>query len=63
MKIAIPLGKNILVPLRITAVASSIDAGIQKQIHGSENMTLIISNEEMNGIIKNIQSLENLIFC
>ena len=29
MKVAIPLAKNILAPLGITAVASAIDAGIQ----------------------------------
>ena len=31
MKIAIPLAKNILAPLGITAAASAIDAGIQKK--------------------------------
>ena len=31
----------------------------QKKLHGSGNMTLIISNEEMNDIIKIIQALEN----
>ena len=30
MKVAIPLAKNILAPLGITAAASAIDAGIQK---------------------------------
>ena len=30
MKVAIPLAKNVLVPLGITVVASAIDAGIQK---------------------------------
>ena len=59
MKVAIPLGKNVLAPLGITAAASTIDAGIQKNIHGSGNMTLIISNEEMNDMIKLIQALEN----
>ena len=37
MKIAILLAKNVLAPLGITAVASAIDAGIQKKIHGSGN--------------------------
>ena len=59
MKIAIPLAKNVQVPLEITAAASAIDAGIPKKICGSGNTTLIISNEEMNGIIKIIQALEN----
>ena len=31
MKVAIPLAKNVLVPLGITAAASAIDAGIQKK--------------------------------
>ena len=30
MKVAIPLAKNVLSPLGITAAASAIDAGIQK---------------------------------
>ena len=47
MKVAISLTKNVLVPLGITAAASAIDAGIQKKIHGSGTITLIISNEEM----------------
>ena len=48
MKVAVPLTKNTLAPLGITAAASGIDAGIQKKIHGSETTTLIISNKEMN---------------
>ena len=42
--------KNVLflAPLGNAAAASAIDAGIQKKIHGSGTMTLIISNEEMN---------------
>ena len=59
MKVAIPLAKNVLAPLGITAAASAIDAGIQKKIHGSGTTTLIISNEEMNDIIKIIQALKN----
>ena len=34
MKVVVPLAKNILALLGITAAASSIDAGIQKRIHG-----------------------------
>ena len=34
MKVAVPLAKNILAPLGITAAASTIDAGIQKKMHG-----------------------------
>ena len=35
MKVAVPLAKNVLAPLGITAAASTIDAGIQKKIHSS----------------------------
>ena len=62
MKVAIPLAKKVLAPLGITAAASAIDAGIQKKkkkIHGSGTTTLIISNEEMNDIMKIVQILED----
>ena len=59
MKVAIPLAKNVLAPLGITAAASAIDGEIQKKIHGSGTTTLIISNEEMNGIMKVAQALED----
>ena len=58
MKVAVPLAKNILASLGITAAASAIDPGIQKKIHGSVLITLIISNEEMNHILKIVQALE-----
>ena len=57
MKVAIPLAKNILAPLGITTAASAIEAGTQKQIHGSSrpsSTTLIISNKEMNDIMKTV---------
>ena len=57
MKVAVPLAKNILAPLGITATALEIDAGIQKKIHGSEITTLIISNEEMNDNLKIVQAV------
>ena len=59
MKVAASLAKNILDPLGITATASAINAGIQKKIHGSGTTTLIISNEEMNDIMKIVQALED----
>ena len=59
MKIAIPLAKNILAPLGITAAALAIDAGFHKKIHGSGNTTLTISNKNMNDIMKIIQALED----
>ena len=54
MKVAVPLAKYILAPLGITAAASAIDAGIQKKIQ-----TLITSNEEINDIMKIVQTLED----
>ena len=53
-----------LAPLEITAAASKMDAGIQKIMHVSGTTTLIISNEEMNGIWKIVQALEdsNILF-
>ena len=59
MKVAVPLAKNILAKLGITAVASAMDSGIQKKAHGSETTTLIISNEEMNDITKIVHTLED----
>ena len=53
IKAAVSLAKNILAPLGITAPTSVTDAGIQKKMqHGSGTTTLIISNEEMNDIMK-----------
>ena len=59
MKVAVLLAKNILAPLGITTAASTIDAGIQKKIHGSGTTTLIISNEEMNDIMRIVEALED----
>ena len=61
MKVATPLAKTVLAPLETTAAASAIDAGIQKKTkkHGSGKTTLIISNEEMNDIMKIVQALED----
>ena len=58
MKVAVSLAKNILAPLGIIAAASAIDAAIQKKIHGSGTTTLIVSNKEMNDIMKIVQALE-----
>ena len=42
----------------LTAAASAADAAIHKKMFGSGFTTLIISNEEMNDIIKIVKSLE-----
>ena len=61
MKVATPLAKTVLAPLGITAAASAIDAEFKKKKkkHGSGTATLIISNEELNDILKIVQALEN----
>ena len=64
MKVAIPLAKNVLAPLGITAAASAIDAGIQKKIYVSGTTTLIISNEEMHDMMEIVQAHQgsNILF-
>ena len=58
MKVAMPLAKNVLAPLGLTAAMSAIDGSIQKKIHGS-GIKLIIEEEDMQDIIKIIKELEN----
>ena len=58
MKVALPLAKNVLAPLGLTAAMSAIDGSIQKKIHGS-GVKLIIEQEDLNDIIKIIEALEN----
>ena len=53
-----PLAKSILIPLGLTGAASATDAAIHKKMFGSGTTTLIISNEEMNDIMKIIKSLK-----
>ena len=57
-----PLGKSVLNPSGWTAAASAADAGILNKILGSSHnntTTLIISNDEMEDIIKIVKSLED----
>ena len=55
-----PLTKSVLIPLGLTAAASAADAGEHKKILGSShNTTLIISNDEMEDILKIVKSLED----
>ena len=60
LKTGLPLSKSVIKPLGLlglTAASSAIDAGVQKNIYGSETTTLVISSEEMNGIVKIVQAL------
>ena len=65
-----PLAKSVSVPLGLTAAASAADAGIHKKILGSGRRhssssashnarKLIISNDEIEDIIKIVKSLED----
>ena len=58
MKVAMPLPKNGLAPLGLTAAMSAIDGSIQKKMRG-ESIKLVIEQEDMNDIMKTIEALEN----
>ena len=61
LKTGLPLLKSVIKPLGLlglTATSSAIDVRVQKKIYGSGKTTLIISNEEMDGIMKIVQALE-----
>ena len=53
--------RNVLKPLTkaFTAAASAADTAIHEKTFGSGFITLIISNEEMNHIMKIVKSLED----
>ena len=56
------LAKSVLIPLGPTAAAAAAaaaDVGIHKKILGSGNTTLIISNKDMDDLIKIVKSLED----
>ena len=55
-----PLAKSELIPLGLTAATSAADAGIHKKILGSVNdTTTIISNNEIEDLIKIVKLLED----
>ena len=55
------LAKSIVILLGLTA-ASTADAGVHKKILVSGTATLIISNQEMEDIIKVVNALKNLVY-
>ena len=64
MKVVMPLAKNVLAPLGLTAAMSVIDGNIQKNMRGDgatkgAGIKLIIEQEDMNDIMKIIEALEN----
>ena len=50
--------KSVFLEFALLAVMSATDAAIQKKIYGSGTTALIISNEEMENIMKIVKSLE-----
>ena len=55
------LAKTILIPLGLTAAAST-DADIHKKMYESGVTKLIISNGEINDIMKQLRHLKNLVY-
>ena len=53
-----PSAKSVLIPLVLTAAASTTDLSIHEEIFGSGPTTLIISNKKMNDVTKIVKSLE-----
>ena len=56
-----PLVTSVLIPLGSTAAAVAADTEIHKKILGSGTTTLIISNGEMEDIVKIVKSLLKLL--
>ena len=62
LKTGLPLLKSLIKALGLlglTAASSAIDAGVQKKMYGSGITTVVISNEEMNDIMKIVKTLED----
>ena len=65
-RVHMPLAKSVLMSLGLTAAMSATDTFIQKKIYGSDCLldlalhttALIISNEEIQDIMKIVKSLE-----
>ena len=54
------LAKSVLILLGLTAAASAADAGIHRKILGSgNNTTVILSNKDMDDLIKIVKSVED----
>ena len=58
MKVSMPLAKNVLAPLGLTAAMSAIDDSIQKKMR-EEGVKLVTEQGDMNDIMKVIEALEN----
>ena len=58
MKVAMPLAKNVLAPLGLTAAMSAINGSIQKKTYGS-GIKLTIEEDDLKDIMKVIEAQEN----
>ena len=54
-----PLAKSVLISSALTATASATEAAILNKMFGSAFITLIISNEEMEDIMKIVKPFED----
>ena len=54
-----PLAKSVLISSGLTATASATEAAILNKMFGSAFITLIISNEEMEDIMKIVKPFED----
>ena len=52
------LAKSVLIPLGLTAAASTTDGTIHKNVFRSGMMKLIISNDATHDVMKIVKSLE-----
>ena len=62
LKTGLPLLKSVIKPLGLlglTAASSAIDAGVQKEIYGNGLKTLLISNDDIQDILKVVKLLED----
>ena len=53
-----PLAESVLMPLELTAPTSATDAAIHQKIFGSGTTTFILSNKEINYIMKKVNLRE-----
>ena len=58
IKSTISIGKNILAPLGLSAAMLATDAAFQKKMYGSGITTLIISNDDLDDLIKIVTASE-----
>ena len=56
------LAKSAFILLGLTAAASATDAAIHQKMFGSVKITLLISNEEVNDIMKIVTPLKNHVY-